>query len=195
MTALHPACRTAFLNHVSHVVFMGAEKQMRRIDAGWVIATGAVVQNVQTIRDRTVVQFPRQPMCIDDAWGTVAVERPIAIPSRAASPQPALARRVNVLPKPEGWGDGTITLGASRGAELSTASIEFRLPGHELALTDGAGSRDDSLRGHRSQSLRCRAPGSYRSCGASSCPESLSTSQLYHQRHATLAQVKLLEAG
>jgi hypothetical protein len=148
MITSSPTCRSAFGSHVCHVVLMRTQKQMRRVDAGRVVAAGTVMQNVQAIGYRPVMQLPRQSMRIDDSWSTVAIERTVTIPGCATSPQPTLAKRVNVLPEAHGRCDGTVLLGARRRTEAATASIEFCLPSHEVVVTNGAGSGDDSLRGH-----------------------------------------------
>lgn len=49
-------------DHISHVVGVRPEPQMRRIHACWVISTGAVVENVKPIGNRAVRQHPAHTM-------------------------------------------------------------------------------------------------------------------------------------
>ncbi len=54
-----PMTHLLFRRRVSHVVGMGAEEVVRRIDAERVITAGAVVANLKTVGDGAVGKFPR----------------------------------------------------------------------------------------------------------------------------------------
>jgi hypothetical protein len=82
-------------DHVKHVVALGAKKEMLRVGAQRVIA---LVQNIQPIGDRAIVEFPRHAMRIR---GFTIANQP-AIAARGASlplPTPIRFGAINSLPE------------------------------------------------------------------------------------------------
>jgi len=92
LTALGAA---PFLYHVGHVVSMTSKKEMRWVDAGWIVA---IVTDEQSIRNRTVVQLPRNARSQEvlSAHGNMPVS--IAVPP--SSPEPTTFRLLHSGPKP-----------------------------------------------------------------------------------------------
>ncbi len=71
---------TAFVDHVLDVVALAAQEQMRRVDAGWVVA---IVQDMLVVRDWAIEKLENEPMCL------VAVQFPIAVRVSRPAPLPA----------------------------------------------------------------------------------------------------------
>ena len=57
MTAL--STHYSFSTCVFHVLFMGANEEVRGVDTGWIVSSGAVVTDFHPIRDRPSQKFPR----------------------------------------------------------------------------------------------------------------------------------------
>lgn len=87
----------SLVGHVSHVVAMGAKKQMRHLDAGRIVAG---VAHLSLWRNLAVLQRPGVPMGVDTATVSPA-DLPIAGRCAEASPDQAIALRFNS--RPEGF--------------------------------------------------------------------------------------------
>ena len=89
---------SALVSTVQDVVTLGAKKQMFRIDARSDIA---FVQNAQSCRDRTVRQFPGDPMRANISNSIAVTHRDVAVASvgSAAGPQPTAVRLSDTRPK------------------------------------------------------------------------------------------------
>ena len=84
------------LNHVPHVFGVAPEKQMVRSDAGRIVA---VVQHIQSGRDRTVVEFPGQAVSLDPSLSTTpALKLAVAFGGRSC-PEPAAIRLLDLGPE------------------------------------------------------------------------------------------------
>lgn len=83
--------------HVGHVLSVGAQEEMGRINAGWRIAA---VEDVAANWDRAYREFPSEPMRPYETPGAIGVEGPIAIRPLAGNPQPAVTGRIHLLPEP-----------------------------------------------------------------------------------------------
>jgi hypothetical protein len=114
---------TPLLAHVAHVVCLCADEQMRRVAAWRVIA---MMQDMQSFGDRSVVQFPRKavrhvesaPSMSSDAQPTVSCR------VRTASPKPAGVGFLNLFPKAVGkWADGSDEMPSGGGARVRTEPI------------------------------------------------------------------------
>jgi hypothetical protein len=81
--------------HVRLIVCVGAEPQMCRVAARRVVAIRAIVEDVQAVRDRTMGQFPCNPMRNCSPFRPVAPasnhERAIALGTLGPKPQPTIA--------------------------------------------------------------------------------------------------------
>lgn len=125
-----PTWQLPLADGISHVVQVGAEVQMRGVDAVFLIAVGAraVVKNEEPVRDGSVVQYPRLPV------GLVRVLPPmadsIAIGIQAASPEPATICLLDVLPELDLEGPTLVSDVASLAAEA--AGILRKLAGRDL---------------------------------------------------------------
>lgn len=88
--------RTAFLDHICHVIGWCAEKEMIGIDTAPHVAGMA---DVYTIGDRTVGYFPSYSM--SKLTSALQLEKPIASLGVAASrPQPTIAALIDFGPEP-----------------------------------------------------------------------------------------------
>lgn len=104
---------------VRHVVSMRAEPKMRRIDAGAVVSTGAVVQDLNAIRNRAVCQNPRN--AVGSVAPAVETKLTVSVRESARGPQPTGGRPIRAVNlRPEPFCD--------------------RISGHDLNLQLGSGS-------------------------------------------------------
>ena len=85
---------SAFSDFISDVVGRSAEKEMIGSDAWWVIA---VMTDVHSVGDRTVVYLPRQSVSTDQP--SVAGHVSVAMTSTPAYPNPTIDRAID--PSPE----------------------------------------------------------------------------------------------
>lgn len=89
--------RASFIDHIAHVIGMRAQKQVCRIDAQ---AHIAAMTDVHASRNRPVGQFIRDTVGAGGcAMRVIDADRAVASMIASGSPQPAVARPINVLPE------------------------------------------------------------------------------------------------
>jgi hypothetical protein len=139
----------AFLFAVGHVVGLGSEKQVIRIDAGRVVAPWAIVEHEQSIGNRPIMEFPGPPMGSDTAT-ILVTERSVVGGVAASSPEPARFGFPDLGEKPF---DRIIPRSASNDGSASDAATEnaatgFADPGRlrrKWLVADGAEDFDAAL--------------------------------------------------
>ena len=89
---LYPYQRTPFIFHIPNIVCLGTKEQVIRIDAGAVVATRAVMEYEQPVRNRATAQFPRSSMG-SYASKSINMNTPITIVRLIANPYPAASLR------------------------------------------------------------------------------------------------------
>jgi hypothetical protein len=110
---LHPPAfrLPSFTDHVFHVVVKSADKQVAVVDTKPDIAS---VQNLKTVRDWTVCQFPREPMRFDRlAKSPVTMSALLTCPNHA----PILIRKAHIEDKMLKHGERLAVILAVVGAE------------------------------------------------------------------------------
>ena len=154
---------TQFPPHIPHVLKMRPEPEMIWIDAAGIVAAGAIVEDVQAIRDRSAMDQPRRLMGLDDL--AILAARPDAAVVMAArlgkaGPEPTAIRLDDL--RPESFGQrcasGTLSNGAawpttettvadSRAVEAGRSDVERQ--GARLADAGHAARPHGTLRVHR----------------------------------------------
>lgn len=95
LTALERAgCAAALRIHVGVVVGQRAEKQVRGVHAGWVVA---VMARRKAVRNRSVVQFPRH--AVRELRATVLPELAVSLRVLGRRPQPAPIGLLHLRPE------------------------------------------------------------------------------------------------
>lgn len=89
--------RATLLVSVGSVLRLGAEPEMRRSNAPWVVATRTVVKRAQTSGNGSVVQLPRQAVSIHHL--PVFADEHAMLAARCPCPEPTLAALVNLFPE------------------------------------------------------------------------------------------------
>lgn len=75
--------------HVGNVVGVRSEPEVRQVDAFWLVPAGAIVQDVQSIGDRTMMDCPGHPM--SEEWASAlgsSARSDLAIPVSVKGPNP-----------------------------------------------------------------------------------------------------------
>jgi hypothetical protein len=155
---VYSATIAPFAGAILHVVVLGPQKEMDRIDASGYVA---VVAHEHSGRDRPICQDP------SDAMGKMEpasyTELSVAVTGHGPSPQPAIGRLFHMLPKaafkwllrmPRTQGTAPATTWSMVGLQLPTGT-------RESLSANGASERDTAGRG------RIRLHGSYSCCA---CP-------------------------
>ena len=99
ISGLFASCRAAFRVPVAHVLGVSANPQMARANAGRNVA--CVTDAHVSRRDAAVSQFPRNAMG-QSRRAAVVSDAAVSVALFGASPQPAIAGRVNASPEPCG---------------------------------------------------------------------------------------------
>lgn len=84
-------------SRVGHVFSVCPEEEVKRIDARGIITAGAVMTDLHPVRDRVVVQLPRDATGFDVS--PFDTERAVSIAVRRTDPQPAFVCLVNARPE------------------------------------------------------------------------------------------------
>lgn len=99
------SCRASFssttsapLAHIGKIVLFISKPQMGRINAGRIISTWAIMTNVKSIWNWTVIQNPTRP-CGGNHFLKSSIYCPISIFSSASRPIPATICFFNLFPK------------------------------------------------------------------------------------------------
>jgi len=83
---LHPS----FVNGVDRILFWSSDSQMFGVATSWIVSTGTVVKDKHSIWNWSMMQFPREAMCIN--LNFVYAEQSITGRRLCAYPQPATVR-------------------------------------------------------------------------------------------------------
>lgn len=94
------AGRSPFGFGVTVVVGSCAEPQVSRVDARRVVTIRAIVQHLQTVRDRAISKFPCEAMRGVNLRPTLVPNAvmPVSVGINTSAPKPAIARLVNAGP-------------------------------------------------------------------------------------------------
>lgn len=153
-----------FSPHILHVLQVGAEPEMARIHACWIVPSGTVMQDVQAIGDLPSVDFPRGAVCFDLLTVLpAAAKMPISAIEDRPGPQPATTRLADFRPEAGRNWNAMCSLSdvpaSSRAvtAALSTLGEHVRIDGEwsaaYLADTGDAAWLHGTLRVHRDHPL------------------------------------------
>jgi hypothetical protein len=126
---------TLLRHHVSHVVCLEAEEQVRRIHASGIVT---VMTDVHTLWDRTVRELPREAMSLEGC-PSLASSTDDSVASLMGCPSPRPATRLCLFPDvpsvPSLKGDSSTSQGAGVGTEFTLATPHHAWKNRELNAT------------------------------------------------------------